>query len=57
MWAAFQCKTALARYQLRFVSELGQSKAHRFSTFPEYFLANTVHFIRFEYFVNHCDLE
>lgn len=29
----------------------------QFKHFSECFLANTVHFVMFEYFVNHCDLK
>lgn len=31
----------------------GTKQSTQFKHFPEYFLANTVHFVRFEYFVNH----
>lgn len=35
----------------------GTKQSTQFKHFSESFLANTVHFVTLEYFVNHCDFE
>lgn len=57
MWAGFQCKKALAWSLTVDCVWPGTKQSTQFKHFSECFLANTVHFVMLEYFVNHCDLE